>query len=56
MSDQQLEALGIHWSPPEGQPFFHALTAGVLRALERHEETKELAARLSTQWPRSDGA
>jgi DNA-binding NarL/FixJ family response regulator len=55
MSDEQLDALGIHWSGPEGQPFFHALTAGVLRALERHEETQELAARLSTQWPQPDG-
>lgn len=50
MTDEQLEHLGIHWSPPEGQPFFQALTTGVLEALRRHEETQRLAARLNEQW------
>lgn len=50
MSDQQLQRLGVHWSPPEGEPFFHALTSGVLEALRRHEDTRRLAARLGRQW------
>jgi len=50
MSDDQLERLRVHWSPPEGQPFFEALTAGVLRALTRHDETQRLAERLAHQW------
>lgn len=50
MTDEQLERLGIHWAPPEGEPFFQALTAGVLDALRRHEETRRLATRLGEQW------
>src|SRR5207245_1256672 len=50
MTDAQLEELGIAWSPPEGQPFFQALTAGVLEALRRHDETERLAAQLDDQW------
>ena len=50
MTDEQLERLGIHWSPAAGEPFFHALTAGVLEALGRHEETRRLAALLGDQW------
>ena len=50
LSDEQLERLGIAWSPPEGAPFFEALTTGVLTALRRHEETRRLAARLGEQW------
>lgn len=50
MTDEQLERLGVHWAPPEGQPFFEALTTGVLRALERHAETERLARRLEEQW------
>ena len=50
MTDDQLELLGIHWSPPEGEPFFRALTSGVLQALGRHDETRRLAAKLGEQW------
>jgi CheY-like chemotaxis protein len=50
MTDEQLAALGIHWSPPEGAFFFQALTAGVLEALSLHEETQRLASMLSEQW------
>jgi hypothetical protein len=50
MSDEDLELLGIHWSPPEGEVFFRALTAGVLQALGRHHETQRLAALLTEQW------
>ncbi|MBV8160633.1 MAG: response regulator [Acidimicrobiia bacterium] len=51
MTDEQLERLGVEWSAPAGDhPFFRALTAGVLDALRRHEDTKRLAARLSEQW------
>jgi CheY-like chemotaxis protein len=50
MTDDQLTALGVRWSPPEGQPFFEALTEGVLCALRRHDETERLADRLAAQW------
>ena len=50
MSDEQLAQLSVHWSPPEGEPFFRALTEGVLDALKRHDETRRLAAMLSDQW------
>ena len=57
MTDEQLELLGIHWSPPEGEVFFRALTEGVLQALGRHEETKRLASLLGEQWaPRPEGS
>ena len=59
MTDEQLAQLGISWSPPDGEPFFVALTAGVLDALRRHEETQRLATRLGEQWApyhRDDGA
>ncbi|MDQ1395616.1 MAG: hypothetical protein QOG64_875, partial [Acidimicrobiaceae bacterium] len=53
MTDDQLAELSWHWSPPEGEPFFLALTAGVLEAMERHAATRQLAERLSRQWPSS---
>lgn len=57
MTDEQLAALGMEWSPPEGQPFFQALTTGVLEGLRRHEEHERLASRLLDQWApfRTDG-
>jgi CheY-like chemotaxis protein len=53
MSDQQLAILDCSWSSPEGRPFFHALTAGVLDALSRHEKSSRLATALAEQWPPS---
>jgi CheY-like chemotaxis protein len=56
MTDDQVARLGVAWSPPEGAPFFTALTTGVLTALRRHEETQRLAERLGEQWaPYQDG-
>jgi hypothetical protein len=57
MTDEQLERPGVHWSPPDGQPFFQALTTGVLEMLRRHDETSRLASRLVAQWApfRTDG-
>jgi CheY-like chemotaxis protein len=51
MSDEQLSALGVHWSPPEARPFFLALTAGVLDAIAAREEMRQLADTLAGQWP-----
>ena len=51
MSDEQLATLGVHWSPPEGEPFFHALTAGVLEAVTARDEMRQLADTLAGQWP-----
>ena len=57
MTDEQLELLGIDWSPPEGEIFFRALTEGVLQALGRHEETRRLASLLGEQWaPQQEGS
>lgn len=53
MSDDQLAALGLTWSPPEGTPFFEALVSGVLTALATHEETQQLARALAGQWAAS---
>jgi CheY-like chemotaxis protein len=50
MSDEQLAALGVHWSDPEGRTFFQALAAAVLGALEQHAATQELAGTLRRQW------
>ena len=50
MTDEQLAAMGVGWSPPEGTPFFEALVAGVLAALEAHAETQQLARTLAGQW------
>ncbi len=50
MTDDQLAQLGVGWAPPEGAPFFEALTTGVLEALHRHEETRRLAQRVGAQF------
>lgn len=54
LSDEQLALLGCTWSPPEARPFFEALTTAVVSALGRHEETRQLAARLREGWPVHD--
>jgi CheY-like chemotaxis protein len=50
MSDDQLAALGVRWSPPEGEPFFRALTACVMDAVSAHEDMEALARVLAAQW------
>jgi CheY-like chemotaxis protein len=50
MSDEQLAELGVGWAPPEGAPFFEALTTGVIEAMHRHEETRRLAERVGAQF------
>ncbi|HZU73729.1 MAG TPA: response regulator [Acidimicrobiales bacterium] len=50
MSDEQLARLGCRWSPPEGAPFFEALSSGVLDALRHSEETRSLADKLAAQF------
>jgi CheY-like chemotaxis protein len=54
MTDDQLATLGVHWSPPEGEPFFHALRACVLEAVSSRRDMQLLAAVLAGQW--TDGA
>ena len=46
MGDDTIAALGCHWSGPEGEVFFHALTQGVVGALAKHDQTRQLAERL----------
>ena len=50
MSEEQAATLGIEWSPSEARPFYHALTEGVLDALEAHAASQELAKALRRQW------
>jgi CheY-like chemotaxis protein len=50
LTDESLRALGCDWSPPEGTPFFSALVAGVLTALDSHAETRRLAEELRPTW------
>lgn len=50
MDETALAALGCRWSPPEGQPFFAALTTAVVEALAGHGETLALAQRLGGDW------
>jgi CheY-like chemotaxis protein len=50
MTDAQLDQLGVHWSPPEGEPFFRALTACVMEAISSRQEMRALAALLAGQW------
>jgi CheY-like chemotaxis protein len=50
MSDEQLRTLGVGWSPPAGEPFFLALAAGVLAALNAHPSTQDMARDLRRQW------
>lgn len=51
LSAEQLAALGVHWSPPEGEPFFHALTACVMEAISARRDMQSLVAALKRQWP-----
>ncbi|MDQ1438975.1 MAG: hypothetical protein QOK43_2604 [Acidimicrobiaceae bacterium] len=50
LPDETIAALGCAWSPPEGEPFFHALTGAVMDALARHESTQDLVESLRGQW------
>ena len=50
MSDDQLRLLGVHWSPPAGEPFFRALTACVIEAISTRREMESLVAVLAGQW------
>lgn len=51
LTPEQLETLGVHWSPPKGEPFFHALTACVLEAISDRQDMEALVAVLKHQWP-----
>jgi len=50
MSDAQLAELGVNWSSPDARIFFHALTGGVIKALEQHTAMNELVGTLRRQW------
>jgi CheY-like chemotaxis protein len=56
MSDAQLQVLGVHWSTPEGRPFFEALSACVLAAVSSRDEMQALARVLAGQWGEPAGA
>lgn len=46
LSDDQVQALGLSWSPPEGAPFFDALAEAVLQALADDDSSGGFAASL----------
>jgi CheY-like chemotaxis protein len=50
MTDAQLARLGVHWAPSEAEPFWVALTEGVVTALQEQAATQDLAAVLGEQW------
>jgi CheY-like chemotaxis protein len=50
LSDEQMDRLGCAWSPPEGTPFFIALTEAVLDALTRNDSMRDLVSSLEQQW------
>ncbi|HEV7887774.1 MAG TPA: response regulator [Acidimicrobiales bacterium] len=50
LPEERITALGCRWSPPEGTPFFIALTQAVLDGLARHAALSDLAADLQGQW------
>jgi DNA-binding NarL/FixJ family response regulator len=50
IDDQRLAAHGLAWSSGGARRFYEALTGAVLRALEAHEATLDLADRLRPQW------
>ncbi|GAC1544204.1 MAG: hypothetical protein NVS3B12_32900 [Acidimicrobiales bacterium] len=50
LADEDLARLGCTWSPPGALPFFHALTAAVIEALDAHAESRQLARSLAVQW------
>ncbi len=54
LSPEQLTSLGVHWSPPEGEPFFRALTASVMNAMSARRDMQALVAILKHQWSATD--
>ena len=52
MSDDQLRTLGVHWSPPEGEPFFRApdRLRAALSAISGQRDMESLVAVLTRQW------
>jgi CheY-like chemotaxis protein len=51
LSPEQMQTLGVHWSPPKGEPFFRALTACVMNAISDRRDMEALVAVLKHQWP-----
>jgi hypothetical protein len=54
LSPDQLAALGVHWSPPEGEPFFRALTACIMDAISARRDMEALVAVLKYQWTETE--
>ena len=48
--DERLEEIGCRRSVPGGRPFYEAVTAAILEAVERFDASSELAATLGRQW------
>jgi hypothetical protein len=51
LTEDDLRILGCHWAPEETRPFFDALLAGTVAALEADPATRPTAALLSTEPP-----
>ena len=48
--EDRLAAIGCRRGVPEGRPFYLAVTAAILDAVQRFDATSELAATLTRQW------
>jgi hypothetical protein len=51
LSDDDLRLIGCYWAPEETRPFYDALLAGCVAALEEDPSTRPTAALLSTEPP-----
>ena len=50
LTDRQLADLGVGWSPPAGEPFFHVLSAAIIAALLSNDELADFGENLSILW------
>jgi hypothetical protein len=54
LPQEQLDVLGVHWSGPEGEPFFRALTTCIIDAISARRDMQALVAVLKRQWTGAD--
>jgi CheY-like chemotaxis protein len=55
LSQEQLDVLGVHWSGPDGEPFFRALTTCIIDAISARRDMQALVAVLKHQWTDAGG-
>lgn len=50
IAEERLQAIGCTRYNPRGRPFFEAVTAAILEAVQRYDSSSALAATLKRQW------